>query len=236
MAGGAFVSETTCAPGVTLHISCPLAFNFRTDTHVFYEGTGAVRLANFKLASLHLEAPVAGIPSAQVVFSGTPSSNALKLSSVFVTPALRVKFAPGFPVSPWASIGGGWAHYNLTWLPTNKGALQFGGGVDIKTGFPLLGFRAEVRDFVTGQPDFGIMSIQTAGSESLGRRQTCWPAAESYFGFSGRIDSTHPFRHLRLWLPEWFLRAAFFCSAGARICISRCQSQPKTLCQLKELQ
>jgi hypothetical protein len=52
----------------------------------------------------------------------------------------------------------------------NKGALQFGGGVDIKTGIPLLGFRAEVRDFVTDQPDFGIVSIQTVGSPSLGRR------------------------------------------------------------------
>ena len=168
--GGAFVSEEHVAPGVTCTIPCPLAFNFRTDTHVFYEGTGAVRLANFKLASLYLEAPVAGIPSAHVVFSEIPSLNALKLSSVFVTPSLRVKFAPGFPVSPWASIGGGWAHYSLAGTSTNKGALQFGGGVDIKTGIPLLGFRAEVRDFTSGQPDFGIVSIQTAGSPSLGRR------------------------------------------------------------------
>jgi hypothetical protein len=169
--GGAFVSEDHVAPGVTCTIPCPLAFNFTTDTHVFYEGTGAIRLANFKLVSLHLEVPVAGIPSAQVVFSGTPSSNALKLSSVFVTPSLRVKFAPGSAISPFASIGGGWARYNLAGTSMNKGALQFGGGVDIKTGIPLLGFRAEVRDFVTGQPDFGIVSIQTLGSSSLGRRQ-----------------------------------------------------------------
>ena len=170
VAGGAFVSEDHVAPGVTCTIPCPLAFNFRTDTHVFFEGTGAVRMANFKLASLHLEVPVAGIPSAKVIFSGIPSLSTLKLSSVFVTPSLRVKFAPGFPVSPWASIGGGWAHYNLAGPSMNKGALQFGGGVDIKTGIPLLGFRAEVRDFVTGQPDFGIVSIQTAGSQSLGQR------------------------------------------------------------------
>jgi len=170
VAGGAFISEEHVAPGVTCTIPCPLAFNFKTDTHLFYEGTGAIRLANFKLVSLHLEVPVAGIPSAQVVFSGTPSLNSLKLSSVFVTPSLRVKFAPGFPVSPFASIGGGWAHYNLAGTSMSKGALQFGGGVDIKTRIPLLGFRAEVRDFVTGQPDFGIVSIQTLGSSSLGRR------------------------------------------------------------------
>jgi hypothetical protein len=170
VAGGAFISEEHVAPGVTCTIPCPLAFNFKTDTHLFYEGTGAIRLANFKLVSLHLEVPVAGIPSAQVVFSGTPSLNSLKLSSVFVTPSLRVKLAPGFPISPFASIGGGWAHYNLAGTSMSKGALQFGGGVDIKTRFPLLGFRAEVRDFVTGQPDFGVVSIQTLGSSSLGRR------------------------------------------------------------------
>jgi len=181
--GGAFVSEDHVPPGVTCTVSCPLAFNFRTDTHVFYEGTGAVRLANFKLASLHLEVPVAGIPSAQVVFSETQSLNALKLSSVFVTPSLRVKFAPGFPVSPWASIGGGWAHYNLSGPSENKGALQFGGGVDIKTGIPLLGFRAEVRDFVTGQPDFGIVSIQTVGSQSLGRRHNVLAGGGIVFRF-----------------------------------------------------
>ena len=181
--GGAFVSEDHVAPRVTCTIPCPLAFNFRTDTHVFYEGTGAVRLANFKLASLHLEVPVAGIPSAQVDFPETPSLNALKLSSVFVTPSLRVKFAPGFPVSPFASIGGGWAHYNLAGSSMNKGALQFGGGVDIKTGIPLLGFRAEVRDFVTGQPDFGIVSIQTAGSPSLGRRHNVLAGGGIVFRF-----------------------------------------------------
>jgi hypothetical protein len=181
--GGAFVSEDHVARGVNCTITCPLAFNFRTDTHVFYEGTGAVRLANFKLASLHLEVPIAGIPSAQVDFSETPSLNALKISSVFVTPALRVKFAPGFPVSPWASIGGGWAHYNLSGPSENKGALQFGGGVDIKTGIPLLGFRAEVRDFVTGQPDFGILSIQTVGSPSLGRRHNVLAGGGIVFRF-----------------------------------------------------
>jgi hypothetical protein len=183
VAGGAFVSEDHVATGVQCTIPCPLAFNFRTDTHVFYEGTGAVRLANFKLASLHLEVPVAGIPSAQVDFPETPSLNALKLSSVFVTPALRVKFAPGFPVSPWASIGGGWAHYSLTGLSMNKGALQFGGGMDIKTRIPLLGFRAEVRDFVTGQPDFGIVSIQTVGSQSLGRRHNVLAGGGIVFRF-----------------------------------------------------
>jgi hypothetical protein len=51
-------------------------------------------------------------------------------------------------------VGAGWARYSLVDFPgtVNKGALQYGGGLDFKTGLPLLGFRAEVRDFVTTDP------------------------------------------------------------------------------------
>ena len=72
-----------------------------------------------------------------------------------------MKFLPGAPVSPWASIGGGWAHYSLkdASLTQNKAALQYGGGLDFKTGIPALGFRAEIRDFVTGDPDFNLGSL-----------------------------------------------------------------------------
>jgi hypothetical protein len=171
VAGGAFVSESRVPTGIaTCTIPCPTDFTFKTDTHVFYAGTGAVRLVNFKLVSLHLEVPVAGIPSAPVVFSGSPAPTGLKLSSVFVTPSLRVKFAPGAPISPFASFGGGWARYSFAGPATNKGALQYGGGVDIKTGSPLLGFRAEVRDFMSGQPEFANISTQTLGSSSNGWR------------------------------------------------------------------
>jgi hypothetical protein len=84
--GGAFASEDNSGIAITCTIPCPPAFHFSNDHHVFYEGTGAVRLANFKLASLHLEVPVSVIPSAQVIFPGTPPANPLKLSTIFVTP------------------------------------------------------------------------------------------------------------------------------------------------------
>jgi hypothetical protein len=124
VAGGAFVSQTPVPSGITCTIPCPLDFHFKTDPHVFYEGTAALRLANFKVVSLHLEVPLAGIPSAHVVFSGSPTSNSIRLSSLFVTPSLRLKFAPGAPISPFASIGGGWARYSAAGPATNKGALQ----------------------------------------------------------------------------------------------------------------
>ena len=175
--GGAFASDASVPPGSICPIPCPTPFTFKTQHHVFYEGTGAVRLANLKLVSLHLEVPVAVIPSAGVDFSGIAatvpvgSSGLLKLSTLFITPSLRVKLAPTFPLSPFVSIGGGLAHYHGDVPSENKGALQFGGGVDIKTGIPLLGFRAEVRDFVTGQPNFGIVSAFTNPSQPTGSRR-----------------------------------------------------------------
>jgi hypothetical protein len=141
--------------------------------HFFLEGTFAVRLLNARLVSLHMEVPMAGVPADGGVRFITPVTNniattKINTSAVFVTPALRIKFLPSAPISPWASLGGGWAHFFPSdFAPAaNKGAFQYGGGVDFKTGLPLLGLRAEVRDFVTGNPDFGFVNVlsETDGS------------------------------------------------------------------------
>ncbi len=81
---------------------------------------------------------------------------------------LLKKFLPASPISPWVSVGGGWARYssddNVT---VNKGAVQYGGGLDFKTGLPLLGFRAEVRDFVTSDPSALIVGPSTTPMKGL---------------------------------------------------------------------
>jgi hypothetical protein len=161
--GGSFVSDTNGTFLVPVIGSTPATI--KTDHHIFLEGALGVRLLNAHLVSLHAELPVAGIPSTPLTVAGV--STALDhLGTLFITPGLRLKFAPIAPISPWVSIGGGWAHYSLNTagLTQNKGAVQYGGGLDFKTGLPLLGFRAEVRDFVTGDPDFGFGSIFTTSS------------------------------------------------------------------------
>jgi|GEM_PF-477172 len=132
------------------------------DHRVFFQGNLGLRFIDAKLASLHLEVPVVGIPSQPVRFGispiVSPSASIVldHLSSVYVTPAIKVKLFPASQFSPWGSVGGGLAHFSSdSGVTTNKGAIQYGGGVDIKTGIPLLGFRAEVRDFVTGDPRVG---------------------------------------------------------------------------------
>jgi hypothetical protein len=164
--GGSFVSDTQQLVFLPPALGSSNTAALHTDHHYFLEGTLGARMLNAHLASLHLEVPVAGIPSQRVSFSDTASTFVSHISTVFVTPSLRLKLAPVAPISPWVSVGGGWARYAAdSGNNSNKAALQFGGGLDFKTGLPLLGFRAEVRDFVTGDPDLNI--VQLANSSGL---------------------------------------------------------------------
>jgi len=90
-------------------------------------------------------------------------------SQVFVTPALRLNLFPATAVSPWASIGGGFAHFSesdqLIYGGTNpggsttSGVLEAGAGLDINPfehRLKNLGFRLAFRDFWSGEPDFPL--------------------------------------------------------------------------------
>lgn len=86
------------------------------------------------------------------------------VASMYVTPGLRLTLSPGARLRPWLAFGGGWAWYEQSTLtqsgqpnpaPRNHytGALQFGGGVDYRLRGPL-SLRVELRDFLTGPPEF----------------------------------------------------------------------------------
>ncbi len=89
-------------------------------------------------------------------------------ASLFLTPHVRVKFRPSGTFSPWLSFGGGFARFlesKPTTVPlfrqgTNTGTFVFGGGVDTRTVVHVLripiGFRFEVRDFYSGQPNYNV--------------------------------------------------------------------------------
>jgi hypothetical protein len=149
--GGAFTSDIQQTFTPTVGPSVIETFKF--DRHFFLEGSGSFRVLNAHVAALYVELPVARIPAQPIpTFAG---ASPFHLSALFITPGVRVKFLPISPVSPWVSAGGGLARYSTDDCcagPVNKGALQYGGGLDFKTGLPVLGFRAEVRDFVTSDP------------------------------------------------------------------------------------
>lgn len=158
LAGGSFVSNSNenflCVPELT----CAQQ-QFKTGRQFFFQGAGAYRLAGFGPASLALELPVAVIPSQRLTLSGFCCTLG-HVTSTFVTPSLRVKLLPRAPISPFFSLGGGWGRYSRgLGVVVNKGALQYGGGLDVKTLVPHLALRFEVRDFVTGDPGFDHSAI-----------------------------------------------------------------------------
>lgn len=132
---------------------CPAGIVSRSVDPAFsIEGTYAHRLANFRVASLHLELPF--------MFSPTRKAGFLPpdFSTFFFTPSLLLKFLPSSAVSPFVSAGGGLGRFKAGSTSDNHGALQVGGGLDFKTRLPLLGFRIEARDFVTGAPSFSTLT------------------------------------------------------------------------------
>jgi hypothetical protein len=106
------------------------------------------RLVTVHAASLHLELPF-------TVATGRNASTGIHnqdFSSFFIAPSLKLKLLPASGISPFVSVGGGLAHFSESSVTDNKGAFQVGGGLDFKTRLPLLGFRVEARDFITGRP------------------------------------------------------------------------------------
>lgn len=166
--GGSFVSDSNVRI-VVLCITAPcptFPSTLKTDNHVFLEGALGLRMLDAKAVSLHLELPIAGIPSQQLHLSTGPIDRS-SLSTLFFTPSLKVKVLPASPIAPFFSVGGGLAHFSFDQGSTFKGALQYGGGIDFKTGIPHFGLRAEARDFVSGDPNF--RSLLLSGQSGLHR-------------------------------------------------------------------
>src|SRR5262249_3475031 len=154
--GGSFVSDSNVRIAVLcIQGPCPtFPSTLKTDSHVFLEGALGLRILDAKAVSLHLELPIAGIPSQKLRLSAGPV-NGPSFSSLFFTPSLKVKLLPASPIAPFFSIGGGLAHFSFDQGgSSSKGALQYGGGIDLKTGIPHFGLRAEARDFVSADPNF----------------------------------------------------------------------------------
>ena len=160
-------NSVSCPPIIPCVRSISTVFVYRTDPGVATEVTYARRFANFGPASLQLELPVIGVPRRDVPASfvigvGTGTVSGLSASSVYLTPSVKVKFLNAAAISPFVSVGGGLAHSTVNFnvfgfklsggatASSNRAALQFGGGADIKSPIPHLGFRAEARDFYSG--------------------------------------------------------------------------------------
>ncbi len=132
-----------------------------------YQVNYARRIVAAKVASLHIEVLFAATPLVEVKSTNTLIPR--DYASLFLTPGLKLKFVPGWRVSPYVAAGGGFARFresdfrtnnqpNTGKIGTNTGVFNYGGGVDLSV-FRYLSLRGEVRDFVTGNPSFNALFL-----------------------------------------------------------------------------
>lgn len=118
----------------------------------------AHRLVSVPLLSLYGEVPFeAGFNNTRFLFNDLASE---KYNNYYLTPGLKLKFAPGFIVSPYVAAGIGWAYFSSKQnnATDNLFAADWGGGLDFKV-FPHVSLRLEARDFYSAVPSLALPSI-----------------------------------------------------------------------------
>lgn len=121
------------------------------------EGNLGVRFFHVPFVGLYAELPIMGSLNSQI----EPSASLLSTgtyTALFIAPGVRAKLAPGFPISPYLAIGGGWARFHKsaqlssqtgTSQNTTSGLFDMAVGLDFKFA-PFIGGRIEIRDFYSG--------------------------------------------------------------------------------------
>ena len=159
--GRTFISDQT-VPNTsffnnTIHSGAGLSFNF----------SYAHALRTYQWGSVWLEIPFLWNPDEDLNYG----QNVIPIdySSLFLTPAARVRFLEGFAFHPWVSFGGGVCHFvaskDLVFGGTNTGhrikttgALNGSVGFDVPLGRKLHNaiFRFEARDNWSGVPPINV--------------------------------------------------------------------------------
>ncbi len=150
------------AGGGAIHLNSSLALGAEYDRQLLGRYTALYGGIDFIASPLDVKA---SFPAANV----SP-----EYAYLFLTPNVRLKFNQGGSFAPWLLFGGGYADFSPAQPRAggvnvagagNTGTLEFGGGLDTKPlvlkGVPLIGAlpiggRVEVRDFYSGQPNYGV--------------------------------------------------------------------------------
>lgn len=151
-------------------------------------GTGMSLYANYGLrvvdgekAALFLEVPFIATPQHKI--GSTLGGATRDVATIYVTPGLRLKFAPRGRIAPYVAGGAGWALFEQSTTTLDgrandaprllsRGAVNFGGGVDVRL-WRFVSVRGEARDFISGNAAFRVPvrgaqhSLLVAGGFSL---------------------------------------------------------------------
>jgi hypothetical protein len=154
--------------GATTTLALPQSTRVSFNAGLTFEANYARGLMMRKSFALEAEFPLLAVPSESV--GSKPAPNVpVNFASLFITPSLRVRLLPQHRLSPWGSIGGGYARYaestslqdgavNTYPRGTNTGALQYGVGADYRllTLVLPISLRAEVRNLYAGNPSLNF--------------------------------------------------------------------------------
>jgi opacity protein-like surface antigen len=146
----------------TLAVTPPSKADFSAGL-TFYANYG-IRLAGGDGAALYFELPFVASPQHTVASSNGAATR--DVATLYITPGFKLKIAPGAPISPWIAAGAGYALFehsterldgaaNQAPRHVNRGAVNFGAGVDLKL-LRRISLRGEFRDFISGNPSFNL--------------------------------------------------------------------------------
>ena len=147
----------------------PLPGNIQIGWGLTYQIGYDHRLVNAHLASLYVDLPLTLTPTRDISSASNPLSPS-SYSSYFFTPGVKLTLTPpASPLTPYAVAGVGFAHFNSSSTLVNgqqnpgsrgtaHGVFDFGGGLDMRL-IPFVSLRGEVRDFVSGSPNFNLQVI-----------------------------------------------------------------------------
>lgn len=170
LAGNSFAQDQKNEVGLLLgalstgsrEIRLPTLSTADINSGITYQASYGRRIVDGKVAALYGEVVFAATPLQEVRSTNTTIPR--DYASLFLTPGLKIKFLPSWRVSPYVAAGGGYARFaesefrtndqpNTGQRGTNRGVFNYGGGVDIRV-IRFLSLRGEVRDFVSGNPNF----------------------------------------------------------------------------------
>ncbi len=156
---GGITRDSPSVSRITLGRPCPITgCQFPPEANSLDAGFGlnaslTRRLVNLRLVDFSLELPVIVVPS-----RGTDVAVS-NVRTVYFTPALKIGLNTNGAISPFASVGGGFAHFSGGSSTSNlEGAFAVGGGADFKTPIPLFALRAEARYLRSGLPNVFVGS------------------------------------------------------------------------------
>lgn len=140
-----------------------------------------LRVVNGETAALFVEVPFIATPQHKI--ESTLGGATRDVATIYVTPGLRLKFAPRRRIAPYVAGGAGWALFEQSTTTLDgrvndaprllsRGAVNFGGGVDVRV-WRFVRVRGEALDFVSGNAAFRVpvrgaqQSLLVAGGFSL---------------------------------------------------------------------